>query len=103
MKGARPAADFYAGYTNEILGYLPTAHEYQFGGYEAGYGYKSVGLQIALRPSIERSSSAPASGWPSACSPRRSRGTSRGLDGPRRRAGGRGFRPPSQSRTEVRA
>jgi neutral ceramidase len=44
---------FYAGYTNELLGYLPTAAEYQFGGYEAGYGYKSVGLPSLFDPSVE--------------------------------------------------
>ena len=44
----------YAGYTNEILGYLPTANEYQHGGYEAGYGYKSVGLPSLFDPGVER-------------------------------------------------
>ena len=44
----------YAGYTNEILGYLPTASEYQYGGYEAGYGYKSVGLPSLFDPDVER-------------------------------------------------
>ena len=44
----------YAGYTNEILGYLPTANEYQYGGYEAGYGYKSVGLPSLFDPSLEQ-------------------------------------------------
>ena len=44
----------YAGYTNEIIGYLPTANEYQYGGYEAGYGYKSVGLPSLFHPSVER-------------------------------------------------
>jgi hypothetical protein len=44
----------YAGYTNEIIGYLPTANEYQHGGYEAGYGYKSVGLPSLFDPSVER-------------------------------------------------
>ncbi len=43
----------YAGYTNELLGYLPTAAEYRFGGYEAGYGYKSVGLPSLFDPSVE--------------------------------------------------
>ena len=43
----------YAGYTNELLGYLPTANEYQYGGYEAGYGYKSVGLPSLFDPSVE--------------------------------------------------
>jgi hypothetical protein len=44
----------YAGYTNEILGYLPTASEYRHGGYEAGYGYKSVGLPSLFDPDVER-------------------------------------------------
>ena len=44
----------YAGYTNEILGYLPTASEYAHGGYEAGYGYKSVGLPSLFDPAVER-------------------------------------------------
>ncbi|MFN0153760.1 MAG: hypothetical protein ACKVUT_05225 [Gaiella sp.] len=44
----------YAGYTNEIIGYLPTANEYQYGGYEAGYGYKSVGLPSLFDPSVEQ-------------------------------------------------
>ena len=44
----------YAGYTNEILGYLPTANEYRYGGYEAGYGYKSVGLPSLFDPDVER-------------------------------------------------
>src|SRR5207237_209389 len=44
----------YAAYTNGLLGYLPTAAEYQFGGYEAGYGYKSVGLPSLFDPVVER-------------------------------------------------
>ena len=44
----------YAGYTNEIIGYLPTANEYQYGGYEAGYGYKSVGLPALFDPRVEQ-------------------------------------------------
>jgi hypothetical protein len=48
------APTLYAGYTNEILGYLPTANEYRYGGYEAGYGYKSVGLPSLFDPSVER-------------------------------------------------
>jgi hypothetical protein len=47
------APTLYAGYTNELLGYLPTANEYQYGGYEAGYGYKSVGLPSLFDPSVE--------------------------------------------------
>ena len=55
MKERSPGAPtLYAGYTNEILGYLPTANEYQFGGYEAGYGYKSVGLPSLFDPSVEQ-------------------------------------------------
>jgi neutral ceramidase len=48
------APTLYCGYTNEILGYLPTANEYQYGGYEAGYGYKSVGLPSLFDPSVEQ-------------------------------------------------
>ena len=44
----------YAGYTNGLLGYLPTANEYQYHGYEAGYGYKSVGLPSLFDPSVEQ-------------------------------------------------
>ena len=44
----------YAGYTNGLLGYLPTAAEYQHRGYEAGYGYKSVGLPSLFDPSVEQ-------------------------------------------------
>ena len=44
----------YAGYTNELLGYLPTAKEYPHGGYEAGYGYKSFGLPSLYDQSVER-------------------------------------------------
>jgi len=44
----------YAGYTNGLLGYLPTANEYQHRGYEAGYGYKSVGLPSLFDPSVEQ-------------------------------------------------
>jgi hypothetical protein len=48
------APTLYAGYTNEIIGYLPTAKEYQYGGYEAGYGYKSVGLPSLFDPIVEQ-------------------------------------------------
>ena len=48
------APTLYVGYTNELLGYLPTANEYQYGGYEAGYGYKSVGLPSLFDPSVEQ-------------------------------------------------
>ena len=96
----------YAGYTNEILGYLPTADEYQFGGYEAGYGYKSVGLPSLFDPSVEEilvsagvrlaerlfPDAEPwdeSQGW-------RARGDLPELETP-------AFVHPSQSRTEVRA
>ncbi len=48
------APTLYAGYTNEIIGYLPTAAEYEFGGYEAGTGYKSAGLPSLFDPSVEQ-------------------------------------------------
>jgi hypothetical protein len=55
IKQRSPAAPtLYAGYTNEIIGYLPTAAEYEFGGYEAGTGYKSAGLPSLFDPSVER-------------------------------------------------
>ena len=44
----------YAGYTNGLVGYLPTANEYQYGGYEAGFGIKSFGLPSLPEPSVER-------------------------------------------------
>jgi hypothetical protein len=54
IKQRSPAAPtLYAGYTNEIIGYLPTAAEYAFGGYEAGTGYKSAGLPSLFDPSVE--------------------------------------------------
>jgi neutral ceramidase len=48
------APTLYAGYTNEIIGYLPTADEYRYGGYEAGTGYKSAGLPSLFDPAVER-------------------------------------------------
>ena len=54
-RSARPRAPtLYAGYTNALLGYLPTAAEYEFGGYEAGYGHKGAGLPSLFDPSVER-------------------------------------------------
>jgi hypothetical protein len=44
---------FYAGYTNGIVGYLPTAKEYPFGGYEAGFAIKSFGLPSLPGPETE--------------------------------------------------
>ncbi|MFN8224133.1 MAG: hypothetical protein U0R50_12905 [Gaiellales bacterium] len=55
VKERSPATPtLYAGYTNGLLGYLPTANEYQHKGYEAGYGYKSAGLPSLFDPSVER-------------------------------------------------
>ena len=55
VKERSPAAPtFYAGYTNGLLGYLPTAAEYAFGGYEAGYGHKGAGLPSLFVPSVEQ-------------------------------------------------
>lgn len=45
---------FYAGYTNGIVGYLPTADEYRYGGYEAGFGIRTFGLPALPKPSVER-------------------------------------------------
>jgi hypothetical protein len=45
---------FYAGYTNGIVGYLPTAKEYPYGGYEAGFAVKSFGLPSLPEPATER-------------------------------------------------
>ena len=45
---------FFAGYTNGIVGYLPTADEYPHGGYEAGFGIKTFGLPSLPEPSTER-------------------------------------------------
>jgi hypothetical protein len=55
VKERSPATPtLYAGYTNALLGYLPTANEYQYGGYEAGYGHKGAGLPSLFDPSVER-------------------------------------------------
>jgi hypothetical protein len=55
VKERSPATPtLYAGYTNGLLGYLPTAAEYEFNGYEAGYGHKGAGLPSLFAPSVER-------------------------------------------------
>lgn len=54
VKERSPATPtMYAGYTNDYVGYLPTAREYAYGGYEAGYGYKTVGLPSLFQPVVE--------------------------------------------------
>ena len=55
VKERSPASPtLYAGYTNGLLGYLPTAAEYAFDGYEAGYGHKGAGLPSLFDPAVER-------------------------------------------------
>lgn len=45
------APTLYAGYVNGALGYVPTAPEYAFGGYEADYGFRSGGHPSHFDPS----------------------------------------------------
>lgn len=55
VKERSPAeVTLYAGYTNGILSYFPTAAEYPFGGYEPGYGNRSFGLPAQVTPEAER-------------------------------------------------
>ena len=44
----------YAGYTNGLITYFPTAAEFPFGGYEPAYGNKSFGLPTQVTPEAER-------------------------------------------------
>ena len=44
----------YCGYVNGIASYFPTAAEYEFGGYEADYGCRSVGLPSHVAPATEQ-------------------------------------------------
>jgi neutral ceramidase len=44
----------YCGYTNGLASYFPTAAEYPFGGYEADYGCRSVGLPSHVAPPTEQ-------------------------------------------------
>jgi hypothetical protein len=52
----RSAADvaLFAGYTNGLLSYFPTAEEYPFGGYEPGYGNRTFGLPAQVDRACER-------------------------------------------------
>lgn len=55
VKERSPAAvTLYAGYTNGIVSYFPTAAEYPFGGYEPGYGNRTFGLPAQVSPECER-------------------------------------------------
>jgi hypothetical protein len=42
------------GYTNGLASYFATAAEYEFGGYEADYGHRSVGLPSHVAPECEQ-------------------------------------------------
>jgi len=44
----------YCGYTNGLVTYFATAAEYPFGGYEPGYGNRSVGLPSQVTPESEQ-------------------------------------------------
>jgi neutral ceramidase len=48
------APTLYLGYVNGLVGYLPTAAELAFGGYEAGFGNRSTGLPSHFDGSSER-------------------------------------------------
>jgi neutral ceramidase len=55
VKERSPAdVTLYAGYTNGIISYFPTADEYPFGGYEPGYGNRTFGLPAQVEPVCER-------------------------------------------------
>ena len=44
----------YCGYTNGLVSYFATAAEYPYGGYEADYGCRSVGLPSHVAPECEQ-------------------------------------------------
>lgn len=44
----------YAGYTNGLVTYFPTAAEFPYGGYEPAYGNRSFGLPTQVTPECER-------------------------------------------------
>jgi neutral ceramidase len=55
VKERSPAdVTFYAGYSNGLVSYMPTASEYPLGGYEPTYGNKSYGLPAQVAPITER-------------------------------------------------
>jgi neutral ceramidase len=54
VKERSPAeVTLYAGYTNGMVSYFPTAAEYPFGGYEPAYGNRSFGLPAQVAPECE--------------------------------------------------
>jgi len=46
-------ATLYAGYTNGIVTYFPTAAEFPLGGYEPDYGNRSFGQVAQVTPESE--------------------------------------------------
>jgi neutral ceramidase len=55
VKERAPAdVTLYAGYSNGLVSYMPTAAEYPLGGYEPTYGNKSYGLPAQVSPETER-------------------------------------------------
>jgi hypothetical protein len=55
VKERSPAdVTLYAGYTNGLISYFPTAAEYPLGGYEPGYGNRTFGLPAQVVPDCER-------------------------------------------------
>jgi neutral ceramidase len=55
VKERSPAeVTLYAGYTNGLVSYFPTAEEYPLGGYEPGYGNRTFGLPAQVAPDCER-------------------------------------------------
>jgi hypothetical protein len=55
VKERSPAeVTLYAGYTNGIVTYFPTAAEFPLGGYEPDYGNKSFGQVAQVTPESER-------------------------------------------------
>jgi hypothetical protein len=55
VKEGSPAdVTLYAGYTNGLISYFPTADEYPLGGYEPGYGNRTFGLPAQVSPQTER-------------------------------------------------
>jgi neutral ceramidase len=54
IKGRSPApTTLFAGYSNGLISYLPTAAEYQYGGYECDYAHHSYGLIEQVAPETE--------------------------------------------------
>ena len=54
IKQRSPArTTLFAGYSNGIISYLPTADEYQYGGYECDYAHHSYGLVEQVAPATE--------------------------------------------------